>query len=193
MEKRRREVVYFAQGGPEHTEETLGIALECLRDRGVSHLVVASGGRTVLSAARMLQDAGADGVTLVGVTLQSGTWGVYGEPDWNALDEAKQLGAKVLTCTHALMGNVETAIRDTFGGIPPVELIAHTLYIFSQGTKVAVEIVLSAVDAGLIPAGVDVVTVAGTGEGADTALLVKGASTVSFFDLRVKELLCKPW
>ena len=193
MGNRKREVVYFERGGPEHTQETLELAIGCLRDSGVSHLVVASGGRTLLTAARMLRDAGMNGVTLVGVTLQSGTWSEYGEPDWARLDEAKELGAVVLTCTHSLMGNVETAIRDKFGGMPPVELIAHTLYVFSQGTKVAVEIVLSAVDAGLLPAGDEVVAVAGTGEGADTALLVKAASTVSFFDLRVKELLCKPW
>lgn len=90
------------------------------------------------------------------------------------------------------MGNVEAAIRERFGGMPPVELIAHTLYAFSQGTKVAVEIVLSAVDAGLVPAGEDVIAVAGTGGGADTAYIITAASTVSFFDLRVKELLCKP-
>ncbi len=188
----RRETIYFAEGGSQHTAETLEAALRVISDRDVRYLVVASGGGTVLEAAKMLREAGMTGTTLVGVTLQSGTWKEYGEPDWKKLNEAKALGASVLTCTHSLMGNVEAAIRTKFGGMPPVELIAHTLYTFSQGTKVAVEIVLSAVDAGLLPAGEDVVAVAGTGGGADTAYIITAASTVSFFDLRVKELLCKP-
>lgn len=188
----KRETLYFHKGGPEHTTATLDVAFAALRDRGVGHLVVASGGKTLLAAARALDADGPARVNLVGVTLQQGTWEQYGAPDFDALAQAKALGANVLTCTHALMGNVESAIRDTFGGLPPVELIAHTLYLFSQGTKVAVEIVLSAVDAGLVPPGADVVAVAGTGGGADTALIITAASTVRFFDLRVREILCKP-
>ncbi len=198
-----REVLYFEEGGAQNTDATLSVAVRALEERGVSHLVVASGGDTLLAAAQRLTKAGLlgsdgsqrsseTGVNLVGVTLQSGTWAKYGAPNWTKLDEARGLGAKVLTCTHALMGNVESAIQARFGGMPPVELIAHTFYAFSQGTKVAVEVSMSAVDAGLVPAGETLVAVAGTGGGADTALVIRGASTVDFFELRVKEILCKP-
>lgn len=192
MSVQSRATVYFEEGGPQHTDQTLALALEALRERNLGYLVVASGGKTVLQAARRIRDDGLAAVQLIGVTLQAGTWQTYGEPDWGQLDEARELGAAILTCTHSLMGNVESAIRSKFGGIPPVELIAHTLYMFSQGTKVAVEITMTAVDAGLVPAGRDVVAVAGTGGGADTAYVITAASTVDCFDLRVKELLCKP-
>lgn len=185
-------VTYFEAGGPEHTDTTLDLAFATLSDLGLSYLVVASGGRTVLAAAQRAAATGRTDVKVIGVTLQAGTWAQYGEPDRRLLSEARDLGAEVITCTHSLMGNVESAIRAKFGGMPPVELIAHTLYMFSQGTKVAVEIVLSAVDAGVVPAGTDVVSVAGTGGGADTAYVITSASTVDFFDLRVKRMICKP-
>jgi hypothetical protein len=49
-----------------------------------------------------------------------------------------------------------------------------------------------ATDAGLIPADQDVVAVAGTGNGADTALRIKPANAARFFDLRIKEVIAKP-
>ncbi|TVR64583.1 MAG: hypothetical protein EA426_00455 [Spirochaetaceae bacterium] len=190
--QKKHEVTYFETGGAEHTDAALDAAFATVSELGLSYLVVASGGKTVLAAAQRAAATGRTDVKVVGVTLQAGTWAQYGEPDWSAVREARGLGADVITCTHSLMGNVESAIRAKFGGMPPVELIAHTLYMFSQGTKVAVEIVLSAVDAGVVPAGTDVVSVAGTGGGADTAYVITAASTVDFFDLRVKRMICKP-
>lgn len=61
-----------------------------------------------------------------------------------------------------------------------------------EGTKVCVEITLMAADAGLIPADEDVVAIAGTGNGADTALRIKPANTARFFDLKIKEVIAKP-
>lgn len=192
MANRTREALYFEAGGPQHTDETLRLAVGALQERRASHLVVASGGETVLKAVKMVNASGARETPVIGVTLQAGTWSEYGAPHWEKLEEAKRLGATILTCTHALMGNVESAIGERFGGIPPTELIARALYIFSQGTKVAVEIAMSAVDAGLVPSGATVVSVAGTTAGADTAYVLKAVSTVDFFDLRVMELICKP-
>lgn len=55
-----------------------------------------------------------------------------------------------------------------------------------------VEITLMAADAGLIPVDKDIVAIAGTGRGADTALRIKPANTARFFDLKIKEILAKP-
>lgn len=49
-----------------------------------------------------------------------------------------------------------------------------------------------AADAGLIPVDNDVVAIAGTGRGADTALLLRPANTARFFDLKIKEIIAKP-
>lgn len=186
-----RTVFYFDQDGPANTETVLKHTLMIAQELGVRYILVATGGDTLLKATTLAHKLGMD-LQLIGVTLQAGTWAQYGEPNWDKLKAAADLGAKYLTCTHGLMGTVESAIKAKFGGLPPMELIAHTYYTFSQGTKVAVEITLSAVDAGLIPADVDVIALAGSGEGADTALLLKAVSSVNFFDLKIREVLCLP-
>jgi hypothetical protein len=49
-----------------------------------------------------------------------------------------------------------------------------------------------AADAGLIAVDRDVVAIAGTGRGADTALRIQPANTSRFFDLKIKEVIAKP-
>jgi hypothetical protein len=61
-----------------------------------------------------------------------------------------------------------------------------------EGTKVCVEIALMATDAGLIPVNKDIITVAGTGRGADTALRILPANASKFFDLRIRGVIAKP-
>ena len=90
------------------------------------------------------------------------------------------------------MGNLSTGIMRKFGGISWSDLIAHTYYTFSQGTKVAVEIVVMAADAALIPVDQEVIAIAGTGSGADTSLVVWPAYSTDFFSLRVREIIAKP-
>jgi len=188
----KSKIKFFETGGSEHTDETLSLALSKAKEEDINYIVAASGGTTLLKAAKSLKKERMEDIKLIGMTLHAGTWPKYSEPDWNKIEEAQKLGAQVLTCTHALMGNVETAIKDSFGGLPPVELIARTYYTFSQGTKVAVEIALNAVDAGLIPAGEKTIAVGGSGRGADTALMLKAVSSVDFFDLNIIELICMP-
>ncbi len=187
----KRQIVYFNEPGPQNTDAVLDAVLDRAKEDAFKYLVVATGGPTLLKAVKRIRAAKLP-LQAVGVTLQAGTWKTYGEPDWKLLKEAQELGAQVITATHSLMGNVESAIHSKFGGIPPVELIAHTYYTFSQGTKVAVEIALTAVDAGIVPAGTDILSVAGSGQGADTAFVLKAVSTVDFFDLKIREVLCIP-
>lgn len=186
---RESTVVYFEKGGPENTDKTLELAAKRAAELRIRYVVVATGGDTGLRAAKAFAGTGA---TVIGVTLHAGIWARYGAPDWNKIEEARKLGVKFLTATHTLSGNVEGAIREKFGGVPPVELIAETYYTFSQGTKVAVEIALAAADAGLIGMDERIIAVAGSSSGADTALVIRPAYTTNFFDLRIEEIICKP-
>ena len=47
--------------------------------------------------------------------------------------------------------SAEKSLMDDFRGIYPGYIIANTLRRFGEGTKVAVEIVMEACDAGLVP------------------------------------------
>jgi hypothetical protein len=73
-----------------------------------------------------------------------------------------------------------------------LELIAHALRRLGEGTKVCVEITMMAADAGLIPVDKDIIAIAGSGRGADTALLIKPANASRFFDLKIREIIAKP-
>jgi hypothetical protein len=58
--------------------------------------------------------------------------------------------------------------------------------------KVSVEIALMAADSGLIPMNEEIMSIGGTGKGADTCIVVKQAYPRTFFDLEIREILCKP-
>ena len=63
-------------------------------------------------------------------------------------------------------------MADMFKGSAPTLLIANTLRRLGQGLKVCCEIVMEAVDAGLIPEEEEVVAVGGTARGWDTVALI---------------------
>lgn len=188
MSYTERKTAYFEAVGRQNTDTVLKVVKEYVKKAGVKDVLVASTtGETGVQASRLFK-----GLNLVVVTHHTG----FEELGVQELkEESRQQilanGAKILTATHALSG-VERAIRKGFGTIEPLEIMANTLRLFGEGTKVCVEIVLMAADAGLIPAGRDVVAVAGSGRGADTALLIKPANSSRFFDLKVKEVIAKP-
>jgi hypothetical protein len=100
-------------------------------------------------------------------------------------------GATILTCQHAF-GGVNRAVRRKWGTYQLDEIIAQTLRTFGEGVKVCFEIALMAADAGLVRVGEPCVAIAGTGRGADTAVVLVPANAQDAFDLRVMEILAKP-
>ncbi|MBW2121241.1 MAG: hypothetical protein JRH07_05270 [Deltaproteobacteria bacterium] len=180
--------MYFDKAGTENTEATLQIAKEEALKRKINHIVVASTcGDTGLKMAEMLEGTG---VSLVVVSHNVG----FKEPGKGEFDADKArriagLGGRVLTATMVLR-NTGTAIREK-QGYSQQDLIANVLRMLGQGMKVCVEIVAMAADAGLIPFA-DVVAVAGTSRGADTAVIIGADSSNRFFDIKIREILAKP-
>lgn len=171
------------------TRTTLKAALERARGLRIRHFVVAStSGRTALELARVLPDS----INAVCVAHHVG----FREPGKSDLSDATEnrlaaSGIPVLRTTH-LFGGVERAIRLKVGGLGPAETIAFTYRTLGEGTKVAVEIAVMALDAGLIPHGRDVVSIAGTGSSADTAIVIRPAHSRQFFETQVREVIVKP-
>jgi len=178
--------MYWPEKGPVNTERTVEAALARARELNIQHLVVASNrGRT----AKLLMN---QGVRVVCVTHHVGFTGPgQDEMPPEVREELRRAGVQVLTTTHLLAG-VDRGVRNQFGGVYPAEIIAQSLRLLGQGVKVCVEVSVMALDAGLIPAGAEVVAVAGTGSGADTAVVIQPAHANHFFDTRVKEIICKP-
>ncbi len=172
----------------DNTQKTLQIAKEEALKRGIKNIVVASTfGDTGLAAAELLKSTG---INLIVVTHNTGIReeGVQTfTPDMKKKIEA--LGGKVHTGTMVLRG-LGTAFKEK-GGQSYEQIVADTLRMFGQGTKVAVEITAMSADAGLIPFS-DIIAVAGTGRGADTAAVIKANSSNRFFDIKIKEYVVKP-
>jgi len=183
-----RKTLYFTASGKANTDALLRFVKDYAEAHGVNNVVIASTtGETGVKASEVFKD-----FNVVVVTHHTG----FTEQGAQELTKENRLkilenGAHILTATHAL-SSVERAIRKEFGTLQPLELIAHTLRRLGEGTKVCVEITLMAADAGLIPVDRDIIAVAGSSGGADTALLIKPANASRFFDLKIREVIAKP-
>jgi hypothetical protein len=180
---------YFRKPGPNNTKGVMEIASRRAKELGISKAIVATcSGRTAYEALEVL---GPD-LKIIAVTYVTG----FEEPNQQEMSEEvrQELGSKgvsVLTCQHAF-GGVGRAVRNKLATYQVEEIIAYTLRRFGQGTKVAIELALMAADAGLVRTDEDVISIGGTGRGADTALVLQPANSFKFFDLKVKEIICKP-
>jgi len=176
----------FDEKGSENTDHTVGFALKKTEELGISHIVVASGSG---STAEKLTGKGKN---IVCVTSHFGFIG----PGQNKMSKdmrAKLIdnGVEVLATTHLLAG-VDRSLRFKFQGVYPAEIIATTLKIFGDGLKVCVEISVMALDAGLIPYGKEIIAVAGSKGGADTAIVVVPDHSQNIFNTEIKEIICMP-
>ena len=178
--------MHWDKNGPGNTEKTIEAALARAAELDIQDIVVAS------SSGATAQKLINCGRKVVCVSYHAG----FDGPGMRRMsdDVVQQLnenGVKVLITTHLLAG-VDRAIRNKFGGVYPSEIMAQTLRMLGQGTKVCVEISGMALDAGLIPYGSEVIAIAGSGKGADTAVVIAPAHSNQFFDTKVKEVICKP-
>ncbi len=185
--------VYFEKPGRVNTDQVLQIAQKRAKELNIKTIVVASSsGATAVRAVEMFRR-----IKVVAVSLSTGF--THGPPQPNAQRFTKKNkalveggGGMVLTTTHAFAG-VSRSIRYKFKTYTSIDIIANTLKIFGSGMKVACEITLMAADGGLVRiCDEDVIAIAGTGGGADTAIVLQPVISQDFFDLRVKEILCKP-
>jgi len=185
-----RKSIYFEKAGPKNTHQTLQVSKSRAQLLKIRKIVVATNtGDTAVKCATMLTDTD---IELIAVTLAAGRWEDHCPPDPEKLDELQQRGVRIITATQALMGNIGMAIKRRLGGLSDTELISHTLYCFSQGVKVAVEIAVMAADAGLLAMDEEVVAIAGTNRGADTALVLTPAYSNDFFSLKIREIIAMP-
>ncbi|NHJ13130.1 MAG: hypothetical protein EAX95_05600 [Candidatus Thorarchaeota archaeon] len=180
---------YFDEASSEHTPHVIEIVRTYLEANPQINdiLVATTTGATGLAVSREFS-----GRNVVAVTHHTG----FKVPDENELiAENKERilgsGGKLLTTTHAFAG-VARGIRKAIGTWTPTEMMALAFRTFGQGTKVCAEIAMMAADAGLVRTDQEVLCIAGTGYGADTAWIIQPAHTNNFTELRMKQCLCKP-
>jgi len=93
---------------------------------------------------------------------------------------------------EVFLSGAERSLSNKFGGVSPIEIMAYSLRMLGQGVKVCVEISTMALDGGMIPYGEDIIAIAGTGRGADTAITLRPAHGANILDTKIKEIICKP-
>jgi hypothetical protein len=182
MEKK---IEYFETPGMENTDRLIELVKERSEELGIKTMVVASvSGESSLKLANTIPDA-----KIISITHHAGFRDgdeLELNPEFQA--ELEKRDIPVYVGTHALSG-VGRGISNKFGGATPVEIIAETLRMFSQGVKVCVEISIMAADAGLIPTDEEVIAIGGTARGVDSALVLKSAHMSNFFELRIREII----
>lgn len=188
MNMAKKSILYYSSTGEVNTDQTLSEAKLRADELGITDIVVASTrGNTAVKALEVFK-----GYNLVVVPHVTGLRkpGVQEMSD-DVQEKVRAAGGKVVIATHVFSG-VDRAIQARFDTVYPAGIIAQTLRMFGQGMKVVVEIVAMATDAGVIPADKDVVAIAGTGRGADTAVVITPANAHRFFDMVIKEIIVKP-
>ena len=188
MKKVSCRTVYFERSGEVNTKETLMLSKERAEELGIRNVVVASSsGKTGVAASKIFR-----GFNLVVVTSVTG----YVEPNEVRMkNECRKAieagGGVVLTSAHAF-GALGRAVYNRFGAMQIDEIVAHVLRLFSEGVKVGCEITCMAVDAGYFMTDEEAIAIGGGGSGADTAIVVRPSNTHAFFDMRIREIICKP-
>ena len=194
-----KNIFYFDVCGQVNTEKTLELAIQRAHELDIKKLVVAS--ETGLSALKAVEMLRGSGINLIVVTSAAGTKientvignlrvGISDKEIWSQLAKS---GARIVRATDPLY-NIGAALEHR--GVPTLAtLIRMCLRMISSGTAVCVTAVLMATDNGVLTEGEEVVSVAGSWIGLDTALVVRAANSVNLFragTMQIKEVVCKP-
>jgi hypothetical protein len=194
---RKGNVTYFESPGFLNTDSVIEVTKERLKMRDVAAVIVSmTTGRTLEKFVNKLEkDAkiifiSEDEVMKACKRISYLDKGVLGKLVRKRLDESSENDV-----------NVRRDIFDmTFLPLcgDAWRIIAETLYVFGQGMKVAIEIAIAAVEIGKIPSSTKVISIGGTGEGADTAVVLRTSNQKESFaskpekHLSIQEILAMP-
>jgi uncharacterized protein len=188
-------IFYFDNPGNENTDQAFQLAKERAKQLGIKTIIVASTtGRTAVKAAEFFK-----GMKLIIVRHSAG----FRDPNMQEFsDESSKImqskNVPVVTAAHAFGGLTRSMRQGEIASAPQTyiigDIVQSTLRLFGQGMKVALEIAVMAADAGLVRTDEEVISLAGVGRsgGADTVIVLKPEPAHRFFDIKVKEILCKP-
>jgi hypothetical protein len=187
-------ITYFDKpGGEENTEKTLALARRRAEELGIKTIVLASTvGGTAVKAVEVFRGYKVVVVTHTAGFLEANTQ-EFTEENRRAVEKG---GGIIHTTTHAFGGIQRSLLRPAEGPPAPSQaigdIVAMTLRTFGQGMKVALEIAAMAADAGLVRTDEEIISIGGTGRGADTAVVLTPSYVHRFFNTRVREIICKP-
>ena len=181
----------FENTGKANTQECIAIAVDKAAELKLPIVIASYTGYAALA----LLNAAEERDLHVPVIVVRGVLGHHEAGKFRMTAEAEQqiqkMGGKIVSAAHALSG-AERGLSRKFQGVYPVEIMAYTLRMFGQGTKVCVECATMALNAGLLDYAAPVIAVAGSGGGADTCMLLTPATSQEILNTKIHEVYCKP-
>jgi len=159
-------LTYFETAGKENIDKTIELVKRIAEELGIKNVIVAStSGFTADKALKSLKDLG---VTLTVVGTERSRF-------------SNDIQHKLEQNGHNICFS-----REVPHNYP--DLVSLAFRRFSQGVKVAVQIVIIAAQKELVPTEEDVISVGKW----DTALIIKPAISDMFSELKVREIICMP-
>ena len=193
----KRQVYYFDEPGEQNTELVVEAVSQWLEGGEIKKVVVAStSGETAAKFGRTLKDKAE--LLCVSEAPYRREWG----EQWPCFkrefrQELQKMGITIIDrAPYIFHESVLEAARWPF--VSPEMLVKETLYCFGQGMKVAVEVALAGVSGGYITPYEEVISVGGSGEGADTAIVLRATYPACLFDkdpakrLEIREIIAMP-
>lgn len=186
----KKSITYFEKPGKDNTEELIACVKERLEEDDIKYVAIASSsGESALKLYESLSDLD---VTIVNCTHHMG----FREPNKSDISEEmrsklEDLGVVTFMGSHALSATGR-GITNKFGGFTPIDMIAASYRCICQGFKVCAEIGIMLADAGLIPVGEEIISIGGTAQGVDTAVVMTAANMTNVFEMKFHEVLAMP-
>jgi hypothetical protein len=194
-------VLYFDTPGPQNTDNVVAAVKERIMKGDVEHVIVCSiTGKTALKIADAIKDFNVHLCCVTGTA----SWQIHGYR-WplvrgNLRGKLEKLKVDIIERTPStLSGDTVDYGLARYGWVPASWIVAETLEaVGGYGLKTAVEGVLVATDSGTVPPYVKAISVAGTGSGADTAIVAKSTYSACMFGhdpdkrFQILEILAMP-
>jgi uncharacterized protein len=196
----KRTIRSFAHPGPENTAEVIEAIRERLQEGDLTTVVVASStGQTAIEAAQQLQGASRL------IAICDPPWAIGKVPKAARISPENKarladLGVEVVdTVPYASRAYSTGASNNVYEAMDLLVVVFDAFrMVGGQGLKVAIEVALMATNSGVLPPCQDVIAVAGTGDGLDTAIVLKTAYSIDIFSPKpserpeVREILAMP-
>lgn len=197
-----KKILYFREPGPHNTDNVIHAVKERIKEGDIKYVVVASiSGQTALKVTEELKGLDASVVCVSGfpgwLTIHDVAYPfVRGE----IREKLEKLNVPIVDKTpSALSGDTIDYGLARYGYIPASWVMAETLEgVGGYGLKTAVEAVLMATDCGVVPPFTNLISIAGTDKGADTAIVAKSTFSPWIFSedsgrrFQVLEILAMP-
>ncbi len=171
-------IIYFKIPGQQNTEELARIVAARVQQGDIDAVAVAtSSGSSALTIVRAMPK----GTAVYGVNFQSAHWDRHSKPDLDIRREAEELGVVFMPDKP-----VARYLKDITGHSP------DSFRRMGQGMKVAVEVIMQAVEVGHISSGATTIGIGGTSRGSDVAIVARAAGPDELSRFWISEILAKP-